>query len=155
MGKFIVFKLGSEEFGIDIKKVVEVLKSQKTCNLPELPDFVSGVMTVRGEVIPLVDMRKRFAVVSYPKHERVVIIRSEGEKVGIIVDEVMELLEFSEKEITLPSKIFKGLKAQYLNGLGKKEGRVVILLKLDGMLTSEEKIVLLGSKEAAQAPQAQ
>lgn len=142
MQKFIVFKLGNKEFGVEVEKVVEILNSQKICPLPELKDFIAGVITVRGEVIPLIDMRKRFGIQPFPKKERTVIVKAGSEKVGLIVDEVKDITAFLPEEIMKPPVIFKGLKTEYLIGLGKKEGMVVILLNLENILTAEEKMIL-------------
>ncbi|MDP2168177.1 MAG: chemotaxis protein CheW [Thermodesulfovibrionales bacterium] len=147
MEKFIVFRLGTEEFGLGISDVVEILKSQKVCPIPELPDFISGVLTVRGDVIPMIDMRKRLLVAPLPKNERIIIVRAGGEKVGLVVDEVREITGFEKAEITKPPGIFKGLKTEYLRGLGKKTDRVVILIDVKRFLTSEETMMLQESKE--------
>ena len=146
MGKFAVFRMGDEIFGIEIAKVVEILKAQKTYTLPELPEFLSGVITVRGEVIPLLDLRRRFGIRSAVKKERVMIVRYDDEKIGLVVDEVKEITSFDTGEITHPPSIFKGLKKKYLTGLGKKGDMIVIILNLDDLLTSEEKIMLKQSE---------
>jgi purine-binding chemotaxis protein CheW len=144
--KFAVFKIGDEDFGIEIKRVVEILKVQKTHSLPELPDFLSGVITVRGELIPLLDLKRRFGFQSSSKKERILIVQYDNEKIGLLVDEIQEIISFTEKEIIRPPSIFKGLKRKYLTGLGKKDDRIVILLNIDDLLTSEEKIMLQESE---------
>ena len=142
MQKFIIFRLGSKEFGIEIEKVVEIMNVRDVSHLPELEDFISGVITVRGEVIPLIDIRKRFGIEPSPKKERTVIVRSGPEKVGLIVDEVKGITGFMPGEITKPPVIFKGLKTEYLVGLGRREGMVVILLNLENVLAVREKMML-------------
>jgi purine-binding chemotaxis protein CheW len=146
MTQFAVFKVGDEVFGIEIEKVVEILKSQKTYTLPELPAFLSGVITVRGEVLPLIDLRRRFGIASTFKKERVIIVRSDNEKIGLVVDEVQEITSLDSKDITNPPSLFKGLKKKYLTGLGKKGDTIIIILNLDDLLTSEEKIILKESE---------
>lgn len=148
MEKFVIFKLGDEEFGVWIKNVVEIIRVRKVNPLPELPDFLSGVITVRGAVIPLLDMRKRFSIASTPVNERIIIVRAGAERVGLIVDEVSEIAAFTKDEVTQPPGIFKGLKTEYLTGIGKKDSRVILLLNLDKILSSEELIVLSESTEA-------
>jgi purine-binding chemotaxis protein CheW len=148
MEKFVVFRLGGEEFGISINRVTEILRSQKINPLPELPYFLSGVITLRGSVIPLMDMRKRFSLASSPKNERIIVVKSEGDKIGLIVDEVKEIIFLKEDEITNPPSIFKGLRTEYLTGIGRKESKVIILLNLDGLLTTEEKIALKESEDS-------
>ena len=151
MRKFIIFRLGSEEFGIDVDRAVEILKARKSKPVPDVPDFISGVVTIRGEMIPIVDMRKRFGIKPVPGKERAVIVRTGIEKVGLLVDDVQEIADFGESEVMKPPIIFKGLKNRYLEGLGKKSGddvqeRVVMLLNIEKVLTAEEKIQLKESK---------
>jgi len=146
VGRFAVFLMGDESFGIEITRVVEILKSQKTYALPELPEFLSGVITVRGEVIPLLDLRRRFGIRPAVKKERIMIVRYDNEKIGLVVDEVKEITSLDTADITLPPSIFKGLKKKYLTGLGKKGEMIIIILNLDNLLTSEEKIKLKESE---------
>lgn len=151
MRKFIIFRLGSEEFGIDVDKAVEILRARESKPVPDVPDFISGVVMVRGEMIPIVDMRKRFGIKPAPGKERAVIVRTGVEKVGLLVDDVQEIADFGESEIMKPPIIFKGLKNRYLEGLGKKSGddlqeRVIMLLNIEKVLTAEERIQLKESK---------
>ncbi len=146
MEKFAVFRIGNEDFGVSINRVVEILKSQKIHSLPELPDFISGVINVRGDVIPLLDLRLRFGIQSSSKKGRIIVVRLEKEKIGLFADEIDEIISFAPEEMIAPPSIFKGLKTEYLTGLGKKEDRIIILLDIDRLLTSEEKIIL---KESA------
>jgi purine-binding chemotaxis protein CheW len=150
MRSFIVFRLGPDEFGIDINNVVEIFGAQKIYEVPEMDEYISGVISIRGEVVPLLDMRKRFGLKPAPKKERTVLVRTGTETVGLTVDEVKEILDFEPNEITQPPTIFKGLASEYLVGLGKKEGRVVILLSLDNVLSREEKLKLDASSQELQ-----
>ncbi|MCX5717326.1 MAG: chemotaxis protein CheW [Nitrospirae bacterium] len=142
MERFAVFKIGKQDFGVNISRVVEILKAQKIYFLPEQPDFISGVINVRGDVIPLLDLRKRFGVYTETEKCRIIVVRYEDEKIGLLVDEIDKIISFIPEEITVPPAMFKGLKTEYLTGLGKKEDRIIILLNIDTLLTSEEKIVL-------------
>ncbi len=146
MKKFAVFKIGGEDFGVEINRIVEILKTQKIHSLPDLPDFLSGVVTVRGEVIPLLNLKKRFGFESSAEREHILIIKCDSEKIGLLVDEIKEIIPLATEEITVPPSIFKGLKRRYLTGLGKKGDRIIILLNIDDLLTSEEKIMLKESE---------
>jgi len=148
MEKFAVFRLGDEDFGISIDKVVEILKAQKIYSIPELPEFFSGVINVRGEVIPLLDLALRFGLRRASRKGRIITVRFEDEKLGILVDEIDEIVALSPEDITPPPMIFKGLKTEYLTGLGKKDDRIIIMLNLDRLLTSEEKIMFSASADA-------
>ncbi len=145
--KFAVFTIGREAFGIEINRVIEILHRQKVYTLPEFPEFLSGVITVRGEVIPLLDLRKRFGISSADERELTIIARYDKEKIGLIVDTVEEIVTLRSGEIIDPPTIFKGLKKKYLTGIGKKDDRIIIVLNLDFLLSSEEKIMLKESEE--------
>lgn len=146
MQKFAVFKIADEDFAIAIERVLEILKLQKVFSIPGLPEFLSGVMNVRGTIIPLMDLRRRFGKDPSGKKERIILVRVEQERLGFLVDGIHEILSLLPEEVTSPPSIFKGFKTEYLTGLGKKGERVIILLNIDNILTAEEKIQLKESK---------
>jgi purine-binding chemotaxis protein CheW len=145
MEKFTVFRISDEIFGISIARVVEIIKPQKVFSIPGLPDFLSGVMSVRGSVIPLIDLRRRFGVNPTGKKERIIVTRFGEEKIGFLVDEIREILALPAEEISAPPSFFKGFKAEYVNGLGRKNDSIIILLDIDRLLSSEERIQLAES----------
>lgn len=140
MGKVAVALIGEEEFGIDITKIVEILKKQKVFQLPNLPDFLSGVINLRGEIIPIVDLRKRFGIEDIKGKGRIVVIRFGKEKIGLYVDDIKEIVNLDPSEISAPPSIFKGLKTEYMTGIGQKDERIIVILNLDRILTTEEQI---------------
>ncbi len=142
MNKFAVFRIADEIFGIGISRVVEIITPQQVFSIPGLPEFLSGVISVRGSVVPLIDLRRRFGTKPAGRKERVIIVRFQKEKAGFLVDEIREILALSSEEISPPPSLFKGFKTEYLNGIGKKDGKIVIILNVDNLLTSEEKIRL-------------
>jgi len=142
MRKFTIFKIGDEIFGIGIERVVEILKVQKIFTIPGLPEFLSGVMSVRGNIVPVIDLRRRFGIKPSGNKERIIIVRYGQEKISFLVDDIKEILSLSPEEIRTPPSIFKGFKTEYLTGLGKQGERIIILLNIDNLLTSEEKIML-------------
>ncbi|MBI5640232.1 MAG: purine-binding chemotaxis protein CheW [Nitrospirae bacterium] len=147
MQKYAVFRIADEMFGITIDRVVEIIKPQKVFSIPGLPDFLCGVMSVRGAVIPLIDLRRRFGLEPTGKKERIIIVRFEREKIGFLVDDIKEIMSLADEEITRPPGIFRGFKTEYITGLGKKNDDIFILLHIDNLLTSEEKILLKESME--------
>jgi len=142
MQKFTIFKIGDEIFGIGIDRVVEILKIQKIFTIPGLPEFLSGVMSVRGNIVPVMDLRRRFGIKPSGNKERIIIVRYGQEKISFLVDDIKEILSLSAEEIRTPPSIFKGFKTEYLTGLGRHDERIIILLNIDNLLTSEEKIIL-------------
>jgi len=142
MRKFTIFKIGDEVFGIGIERVVEILKVQKIFTIPGLPEFLSGVMSVRGNIVPVIDLRRRFGIKPSGNKERIIIVRYGQEKISFLVDDIKEILSLAPEQIRTPPSIFKGFKTEYLTGLGKHGERIIILLNIDSLLTSEEKIML-------------
>lgn len=140
MVKIAVADAGGEQFGIDINRVVEILKVQRVHLLPQLPAFLAGVVNIRGEVIPLLDLRKRFGISSSSKKERIVVVRAGREKVGLLVDGVREIVDLQPAEVGEPPSMFRGLKTEYLTGIARKGDDIIILLNIDTLLSSEEKI---------------
>lgn len=139
MKKIAVIAVGGEEFGIDIGKVVEILRAQRIYHLPKLPSFFSGVISIRQDVIPLVDLRLRFGLAPLSSgKEHVVIVRFGAEKVGLLVDNVKEIIDIKPDEESRPPSFVKGLKAEYLTGLAQRGNRLIIMLDTDSVLTSEE-----------------
>ena len=140
--KIAVVNAGDDEFGIDVGRVVKILKSQNIHMLPQLPPFLAGVINIREEVIPVVDFRKRFGIRPSMKKERIIVVRVGSEKIGLLVDGVKEITNLQPGEISDPPSIFKGLKTEYMTGIGQRGERLIVLLNLDRLLTSREKIQL-------------
>jgi purine-binding chemotaxis protein CheW len=147
MQKFTVFSISDEVFGIPIERVVEIIRMQKVFAVPGLPSFLSGVMSVRGSVIPLIDLRRRFGTRPSGRKERIILARFGQEKIGFLVDEIKDIVALAGQDIVNPPSVFKGFKTEYVLGLGKRDGTIIILLNIDNLLTSEEKIVLEKSME--------
>jgi purine-binding chemotaxis protein CheW len=148
LNKYVLFAIGAEEFGIEIGKIVEIVRAQTPTPLPDVPPYIEGVINLRGTVIPLIDLRKRMGVEAHPEKERIIIIKVHGEKIGILVDEVKEIVRIDEDKRSKPPSIVKGLKPEYLSFIGKISDRLVIILNIDKLLTSEEMILLRETKEA-------
>jgi purine-binding chemotaxis protein CheW len=102
---------------------------------------------VRGNIVPVIDLRRRFGIKPSGNKERIIIVRYGQEKISFLVDDIKEILSLSPEEIRTPPSIFKGFKTEYLTGLGKHGERIIILLNIDSLLTSEEKIILRESIE--------
>jgi len=142
MRQYVLFTLGEEEFGVDVGVAVEVMRPVMANPLHDVPEFISGVATVREEVVPLIDMRKRFSLSIGGNRERLVLVRTSLEKVGLIVDDVQGISRFRDEDISRPPVVFRGLKSEFLTGLIKLNGKVLMLLDIENILDSEEKIVL-------------
>ncbi len=142
--QLVVFVMETEEFACGINNVREVLKMIRVTPLPRSLDFVEGVINMRGEVIPVIDLRKRFGLPEAERTDesRIIIVEVEERMVGLIVDSVREVLSLPNEQIQeAPSQVAGG-KTDLINGVGKIDDRMLIILDLDRILTSEEQIAL-------------
>ncbi len=147
--QLVVFRLHNEEFGVEITDVREIVKMGHITRLPHVADYIEGVTNLRGEVIPVISLRKRFGLepqVDNPD-TRIIMVEVNASMVGFIVDSVTETLRLSEDAIDPPPSNVAGLKADYLAGVGKLADRLLILLEVDKILTSEENIQLQSFSE--------
>ncbi|GAB6886666.1 chemotaxis protein CheW [Desulfothermus okinawensis JCM 13304] len=144
MLQLVSFKLGDEEFGVDIMQVQEIIRMQNITSVPNAPDFVEGVINLRGRVIPIIDLRKRFGLEekSHDKATRIIVVKVEEITVGLVVDEVSEVLRIPIDTVEPPPPIVAGVESEYIKGVGKLEDRLLILLDLTKTLSKEEKASL-------------
>lgn len=142
--QLVTFSIGGEEFGVEILTVQEIIRMLEITRVPKAPDFVEGVINLRGKVIPIIDLRKRFGLESksYDKNTRIVVIEINKMIVGFVVDSVSEVLRIPEDTVEPPPPVVAGLDSEYISGVGKLEDRLLILLDLDRLLSREEKSVL-------------
>lgn len=143
--KFAVFTIGGIEFALDIMLIKEIIKPLKITVIPKAPRFIEGVINLRGGIIPIVDLRKRFGVKAAGAEsakERVIITRVNGKAIGLIVDSVTDVISLDKKNISPPPEIVKGIKSQFIKGVGKLNDRLILLIDLDTILTASERISL-------------
>jgi len=143
-GKYLTFTLAKEEYGISILKIKEIIGMMPITSVPQTPDYVKGVINLRGKVIPVVDLRGRFGMEEIDYTERtciiVVEIRSENGMImiGIVVDSVSEVLNIKKEDIEATPTFGARLNTEYILGMAKMEGGVKILLDIDRVLGSED-----------------
>ncbi len=149
--QLIVFELASECYGVEIAAVNTIIRMQEITEIPRSPEFVEGVINLRGSIIPVIDLRKRFALPAAEptKASRIVVVESCGLLIGVVVDAVTETLRLPNEAIEPPSPIVTSVDSEYVRGVGKLEGRLVILLGLDKVLSSKEMAAV--SKSTAKA----
>jgi purine-binding chemotaxis protein CheW len=135
--QLVLFDLGGEVYGVDIASVHEIIRMQPITKVPKAPFFVEGVINLRGKVIPVVDMRRRFglAKVEQTKDNRIVVVDSSGQNIGIIVDAVTEVLRIPADSVETPSEIITTTDSDYLLGIAKRDDTMIILLDLDKVLS--------------------
>ncbi len=143
-GKYLTFSLKEEEYGIGILKVKEIIGMMPVTSVPRTPEFVKGVINLRGKVIPVMDLRLKFEMESIPYTDRTCIIVVEIDSdeitvlIGIVVDAVSEVLNIQEEEIEDAPQFGTSLDTSYILGMAKMEGGVKILLDIDRVLSQQE-----------------
>jgi len=141
--QFAVFSLGEEKYAVDISVIREIIRPVKITHIPGAPPFIEGVINIRGDVIPVIEMRKRFEVPGQREAPpRMIIVRIEDQWVGITVDTVTEVVRVPASEIKPPPKVMGGEGARYLAGVCSQGDELVVLLNLNEILTGEEKVSL-------------
>ncbi|MEN3185354.1 MAG: chemotaxis protein CheW [Atribacterota bacterium] len=142
--QLVAFQLGEESYGVDIAQVQEIIRMQPVTKVPGAPTFVEGVINLRGRVIPVLDLRKRFNLPARQdtKDTRIVVVEVPPHTVGMIVDAVDEVLRISDDKVEPPSPFIASIDTEYLRGVGKLEGKLLILLDLSKVLSKEEKNAL-------------
>lgn len=142
--QLVTFSVGGEEFGVNILQVQEIIRTMEITNVPRAPEFVEGVINLRGKVIPIVDIRRRFGLESkeYDKYTRIIVIEIDMIIVGFVVDSVSEVLRIPASSVQPPPPVVAGLDSDYIHGVGKLDDRLLILLDLDSLLDNEEKEAL-------------
>ena len=142
------FRLGEDSYAADIMRIKEIIRLQKLTTLPKSPLFVEGVLNLRGNVIPVVDLRKRFglAVAPYDRDTRLLIVRVSMQVLGLVVDEVTEVISVPVKDIKPPPQVGRGIDAEYLVGVCLVKDALIMLLNLDRILSDRESEELNGLK---------
>ena len=144
--QLVTFSLDQEEFGVDILKVQEIIRMMEITKVPKSPEFVEGVINLRGKVIPVIDLRSRFGLDShaYDKDTRIMVIDINKVIVGFVVDAVSEVLRITADTVEPPPPVVAGIESDYISGVGKLKDRLLILLDLDRLLSGTERDELGG-----------
>jgi purine-binding chemotaxis protein CheW len=134
------FRIGRETFGLPIAMVREIVRVPEITSVPNAPEYIEGVINLRGRIIPVVDLRKRFGeVVAAPsKKNRIVVVELEARLIGLLVNSASEVLRIPPSEIQAPQDVFQEGELNYITGVGKLKGRLVILLDLTRILQRGE-----------------
>ena len=143
-GKYLTFTLASEDYGIGILKIKEIIGMMPITSVPRTPDYVKGVINLRGKVIPVIDLRLRFSMdgIEYSERTCIIVVEIMGKSgtvmIGIVVDSVSEVLNIKSEDIEDTPTFGTAVDTEYILGMAKMEGGVKILLDIDRVLTEEE-----------------
>jgi purine-binding chemotaxis protein CheW len=154
-GKYLTFVLAGEEYGLEILKVREIIGMMDITAVPRTPDFVRGVINLRGKVIPIMDLRLKFGMDGAEQTEQtcIIVVAVNGIEMGVVVDKVSEVLDIAAKEIEDAPSFGVTVDTDFILGMGKSRGKVTILLDIGKVLTTAEAEVvsaLEGKSDAAQ-----
>ena len=138
--QIVSFTVGKEEYGVHINDVQEIIRIPEITHLPQTQHFIKGVINLRGNIIPVIEMRERFKMetAGYNDMTRVIIVRSGEKLIGMIVDTVSQVLEMNDSEIEEAPDIINGLSKDYIEGIGKINDTMIIILKIAKVTVSEE-----------------
>jgi purine-binding chemotaxis protein CheW len=142
--QLVVFELADEQYGVNIAAIESIIKIQSITAVPHAPSFVEGVTNLRGSVLPVVDLRKRFGLAPEPsgKNSRIVVVAIDGVKVGMIVDAVSEVLSIADESVEPPPPMVTSVDSAFITGIAKANDRLVILLDIGKVLSLQEKASL-------------
>ena len=140
MLQLVTFNLGSEEYALDILLVQEINRRVEITKVPKTPEFVEGVINLRGKIVPVLDLRKRFGLVGheFTAQSRIIVVNIDNRVLGLLVDSVTEVLQIPAHTIEPPPPLVAGIDAAYIKGIGKFEDRLLILLDLGKILSKKK-----------------
>ena len=138
--QLVSFKISDEEFGVDILSVQEINRMLQITKMPNTPEFIEGVINLRGRVIPVLDLRVKLGMprIEHDKNTRIVVVELKGKTIGFIVDEVSEVLRIPKSITEAPPEMVGGVNSDYIISIGKLEDRLLILLDLEKIITAGE-----------------
>jgi purine-binding chemotaxis protein CheW len=139
----VTFRVGVQEFAFDILQIQRILRYEPPSPLPQSPEFLEGVVPYAGGAVPVVDLRKRFELEAPIREEtRLMIVDLSDQRIGVLVDEVREVMRVDSRTITAPGPVVSGLAANYIAGLVTRPGRTIIILNARKLLSSSERMAL-------------
>jgi purine-binding chemotaxis protein CheW len=138
--QLVVFSIGNEFYGVDVDAVESIIKMQEITRLPHAPEFVEGITNLRGAVVPILDLRKRFGLeaVEATRDTRIMIVNMNSTNVGMVVDSVTQVVRISAESIDPPPQMAMTVNSAFIKGIAKLDEMLIILLDLKKVLTVDE-----------------
>ena len=149
-GEFLTFALGTEEYGVDILKVQEIRGYDTVTRLPDAPDYIKGVINLRGTIVPVIDMRVKFRLEAKVDSLTVMIVLNVADRVvGMVVDSVSDVVQLDAGQIRAMPEVGTGIDRRFLTGIGALNERMLILLDIEGLMTSADMGLVAQVEQAA------
>lgn len=149
-GEYLTFILGSEEYGVEILKVQEIRSYEAVTKIANTPDFIKGVINLRGSIVPIIDLRMRFKLsqAEYNDSTVVIILNLSNRTIGMVVDGVSDVLELKSSQISPVPELVSNIDTKYLLGLGTIDGRMLILVDIEQLMSSKEMALMEAASES-------
>lgn len=138
--QIVGFRLANEEYGVEIVRAQEIIMPGQITRMPEVPDFICGLINLRGHVIPIVDLRKRLGLEAkaYDEHTRIIVVNVQKRIIGMVVDAVTEVLRIGADQVESPPSSIAGIDHDYVRGLVKLQEKLLILLNIENVLSRDD-----------------
>ena len=142
--QYVVFKLGKQEYAIDIMRVIEISEYKEVTFIPEVPNHIEGIINIRGDIYPIYNLRKRFRMVEEKVNEdtKIVQVNLEDIKVAFVVDHVCEILTIDEATVEATPKMISRYESKYIKGVSKQGDRIILLLDAELLVSDEDQRVM-------------
>jgi len=139
--QYVIFKLDTEEYAVDIMHVKEISEYMECTKVPNSPSCIKGIINYRGSVVPVINLREKFdiPVANITPNSRIIIFVLNGKQVGLLVDDASQVLPIHDEDIEEAPNIIMGLENKFIDGIGKVKNRMVIILNLENILSDEER----------------
>ena len=148
--QLVSFVLEDVEYGVDILNVHEIQKVNQIAHLPNSPDFIKGILNLRGDVIPVIDLRTRFGLeaADVTEFSRIIVAYIDGKKIGLLVDNVRKVVRIPEANVSPPSDLITDLSEEFVQGIGRLEDSLIIILNMTNIVGGAEETKSAASIEA-------
>ena len=156
INQFVVFRLGDNEFAVSIEQVQEILIFSRPTRVPRLPRFIEGIINVRGKIVPVINLRERFEIPSRAQDSdtRIIVVEVAEQTIGMVVDMVTEVTRLPLAAIEPPPSLIATVSSTFVTGIGKLDGRILVLLDLERMLSPDE-LLAVGAPQEVPAARSQ
>lgn len=143
--RYLTFRIAAEEYGVEIRHITEIVGVQKITEVPDTESYLKGVINLRGKIIPVMDVRLRFgmAAIDYGDRTCIIVVDVNGTSIGLIVDEVLEVVNIPAQNVSEPPRTSKGSSSRYIQGMGKVGASVKILLNIEQLVNEEDLVAVL------------
>ena len=144
MQQYVIFSINNQVYGVEILKIKEVVSYREITPLPNMKEFIKGIINLRGVILPVFDLRDKFKLpkTDFTPFHAIIVMEISGRMMGVIVDEISDVVELLPEEVQAASSLPPGVQAEYIQGIGKKDDGLIVLLDVDRLLSPEELEIL-------------